>query len=386
MALEPSASRAVPVPPLAISVKRLLVAPLAIEGREGHLDTIRRHYCELLPAYIEALSYGQVRVEVALAPWIAMPRPLAEYRVRSFRIFELRKDSGPQRRLVTDAAYLLDERYDLSGFDGLMLAVGVDTSELGRAGYLFRSPTGFGRMRLPSGRFTPPTDVHTWNAPLPSIAYAVPKMIAGYRDSKPVAPTLYDYAAQSTPGPFAYGNRFVGGSSNMQYISVHAGPWDILSQHGIHTPEGPVPQGMTSFTRLRLGWIPERAVATILPGERRELLLSPLHAGSGETLAVRLPIAVDRYILVEARRQQGVDRHLPAEGVLVLKVDESIPEGSGPVRVVDAHPEKPWFQAAPFRSGQTFRDAALGIAVSVLGEEGRAFRVVVDRTASVARK
>src|SRR6185503_19444581 len=163
-------------------------------------------------------------------------------------------------------------------------------------------------------------------------------------------------------------------------ISVHAGPWDILSQHGIHTPEGPTPQGMTSFTRMRLGWIPARAIAAVLPGERREVLLSPLHRGNGDTLVVRLPIAADRYILVEARRRQGLDRHLPAEGVLVLSVDESIAEGSGPVRAIDAHPEVPWLHAAPFRAGETFRDPALGIAVSVLGEEGDAYRVVIDRT------
>jgi len=183
-----------------------------------------------------------VRVEVTLVSWIEMPRPLAEYRVRSFHIFELRKDPGPQRRLVSDAVRLIDARYDLSAFDGLMLAVGVETRELGRAGYLFRGPRGFGRLPLPSGRAMPPTDVHTWNAPLPSIAYALPKMIAGYRDSRPVTPTLYDYAAQSTPGPFAYGGRYVGEEGSMQYISVHAGPWDILSQHGIHTPEGPTPR------------------------------------------------------------------------------------------------------------------------------------------------
>ena len=311
------------------AVKRVLVAPLAIAGEKADIDHIRRRYCEELPAYMTAVSYGQLSLEVVLTPWIEMPRPTDEYRVAGFRIAELRKDSRPQRRLVGDAARALDERYDLSGFDGLMLAVGISARQLGRNGYLFRSPAGFGRVSLPSGNTNPPTDVHTWDAPFPSLAYALPKMIAGYRDAKPVAPTLYDYAAQSTPGPYTYANRFVGGNAGMQYISPHAGPWDILSQHGIATAAGVVPQGMTSFTRLRLGWIPQAGVVTVLPGARREIVLSPLHAGTGSTLVALLPITTQRHLLVEARRRQGVDRHLPSEGVLVLRVDDSIPEGSG---------------------------------------------------------
>lgn len=365
-------------------MRRILVVPVRVEGHADDPATLHRQYCERLPAYIEAASLGQVALEVTLAAPVVLPRPIDEYRVRGFRISELRSDPGPQRRLVGDAARLVDRDHDLSVYDGLMLAVHVPSRLLGRRGFLFRSPSGFGRMAMPSGRRIPPTDVHTVDTPLPSLAYALPKMLAGYRDRRAVAPTLYDYAAQSTPGPYVYANQYVGGTLGMQYISPHAGPWDILSQHGIRTADGIEPQGMTSFTRWRLGWLPSAAVVAVQAGERREIVLAPLAAGIDRIRALRLPLADGRYVLIEHRRRIGVDRHLPAEGVLVLQVDENVPEGQGPVRVVDADPGRPYLAGAPFAVGNRWRDDVHGIELRVLEESGGDVRIVVDRTGAVA--
>ena len=214
--------------------------------------------------------------------------PVFPGRLGSFRIREMRYHWLSQYRLVKDAADLLDARYDFHRFDALMLVVGADPKELGRCGYLFRSSTGFHRPRTPGGQTIPPTDVHTWNCPFPSIAYALPKMVAGYRDGRAVVPTLYDFDAQSSPGPFGYANQWVGGMGTMQYYSRYVGPWDIQSQHGIRTGAEILPQGMTSFTRIRSGWIDELKIATLGAGEARRLRLPPLVNGEGKTLAVRL--------------------------------------------------------------------------------------------------
>lgn len=368
----PSAAR----PP---AVKTILVASLAFDGHRGDLETIRTKYGELLPRYIRAVSNERWRLDVTITPWIAMPRPISEYRLGSSRIREMARTWHVQHQLVTDAASLLDTAYELGRFDGLMLAVGANPKDLGRCGYMFRSATRFHQPRTPRGQVTPPTDVHTWNCPFPSIAYALPKMVAGYRDGRSVVPTLYDFDAQSTPGPFGYANQWVGGSSAMQYYSAFVGPWDIQSQHGIWTDAGVIPQGMTSFTRLRLGWIDARSIMDVAAGDDRHVLLSPLVHGTGRTLVLRLPIDADRYYLIENRQRDGVDRHLPAEGVLVTKVDETIPEGRGPVRVVDAHPDVKHFAAAPFTPGETFRDREHGITVVVLGREGNDYRLRVTR-------
>lgn len=62
-----------------------------------------------------------------------------------------------------------------------------------------------------------------------------------------------------------------------------------------------------------------------------------------------------------------------------MRVDETIAEGRGPVRVVDAHPEVQYFGAAPFKSGETFRDTEHGITVMVLGKEGDEYSLCIRR-------
>ncbi len=312
------------------AVKTILVVPLSFEGRYADLETITARYGELLPRYIRAVSQGRWELDVTIAPWIPMPRPISEYRLGSSRIREMPRHWLAQYRLVTDAVALLDARYEFRRFDGLMLAVGADPKDLGRCGHMFRSTTRFHQPRTPSGQVIPPTDVHTWNCPFPSIAYALPKMMAGYHDGRAVVPTLYDFDAQSTPGPFGYANQWVGGTGAMQYYSSHVGPWDIQSQHGIKTSAGVLPQGMTSFTRIRLGWINERQITSVGAGEIRQVLLSPLVRGDGTTLVVRLPIDEHRYYLIENRQREGVDRHLPSEGILIMRVDERFPKDTGP--------------------------------------------------------
>ena len=361
------------------TVKTILVVPLSFAGHPRDLETIKTRYGELLPRYIRAVSHGRLELDVTITPWISMPHPISEYRLGSPRIREMQRHWLAQYRLVNDAAVLLDAGYEFRRFDGLMLAVGADPKELGRCGYLFRSSARFHQLRTPRGQVIPPTDVHTWNCPFPSIAYALPKMVAGYRDGRAVVPTLYDFDAQSSPGPFGYANQWVGGTGAMQYYSTYVGPWDIQSQHGIKTGAGVLPQGMTSFTKIRLGWIDEQKIATVGAGEVRRVLVSPLVNGEGTTLVVRLPIDESRYYLIENRQREGVDRHLPSDGVLIMKVDETISEGHGPVRVVDAHPEVKYFGAAPFKPGETFKDAERGITVTVLRQDGNEYWLHISR-------
>ena len=63
-----------------------------------------------------------------------------------------------------------------------------------------------------------------------------------------------------------------------------------------------------------------------------------------------------------------------------MKVDETIPEGNGPVRVVNAHPMSPFFKKAPFREGEEFRDHENGILVKVLSKEGSNYWLEIRRS------
>jgi hypothetical protein len=84
---------------------------------------------------------------------------------------------------------------------------------------------------------------------------------------------LFDFRARSAPGPYGYANQWVGGNRGMQYTSPFVGAWDILSQHGIKTSSDPrryvgvSPKGMTSFTKIHLGWIQPEQIRTVNKGE-----------------------------------------------------------------------------------------------------------------------
>ena len=80
-----------------------------------------------------------------------------------------------------------------------------------------------------------------------------------------------------------------------------------MSQHFLE--RGGLPPGLTSFTKIRLGWIAREQVRFIKPGETAVAFLSPLGAG-GETLVVKIPLSWGNYYLVENRQPVGFDRAL----------------------------------------------------------------------------
>jgi len=147
------------------------------------------------------------------------------------------------------------------------------------------------------------------------------------------------------------------------------GPWDIMSQHFIERRRPP--QGISSFTKIRLGWISPDQVTLVNPGATQTVFLAPLSKG-GRTLAVKIPLSGRwsggrRYYLVENRQPIGYDRLLPDCGILVLEVNPDVREGSGTVKVVDADPASPYFSHATFRLDRnrrnTFIDKKQDVAI-----------------------
>jgi hypothetical protein len=133
-----------------------------------------------------------------------------------------------------------------------------------------------------------------------------------------------------------------------------------MSQHFIEKSKPP--QGISSFTKIRLGWISPDQVALVNPGATRCAFLSPL-SKKGKTLAVKISLGQrrsngrSRFYLVENRQLSGYDRLLPDSGILVLKVDPDAMEGSGTVKVMDADPDSPYFSHATFRLDRKNRNA-----------------------------
>lgn len=132
-----------------------------------------------------------------------------------------------------------------------------------------------------------------------------------------------------------------------------------MSQHFIKKTKPP--QGISSFTKIRLGWISQDQVLLVNPGSTQWTFLSPL-SKKGETLAIKIPLkrrwgGGSHYYLVENRQPTGYDRLLPDSGILVLKVNLDVMEGSGTVKVMDADPDSPYFSHATFRLDRNNRNA-----------------------------
>jgi hypothetical protein len=162
------------------------------------------------------------------------------------------------------------------------------------------------------------------------------------------------------------------------------GPWDIMSHHFIERTKPP--QGISSFTKIRLGWISLQQVLQVNPGSTQCAFLSPL-SKKGETLAVKIPLGKgqsggsDHYYLVENRQPIGYDRLLPDSGILVLKVDATVREGSGTVKVMDADPDSPYFSHATFRldrnNRNVFVDKGNNVSVIPLWSENENLGVLI---------
>jgi hypothetical protein len=165
---------------------------------------------------------------------------------------------------------------------------------------------------------------------------------------------------------------------NWKDCTTYMGPWDVMSSHLIKRDEPP--PGLCSFTRIRLGWISEDQVILVRPGEEKRVVLEPLARG-GTTVAVKIPLKGNTYLLVENRQPIGYDRVMPDAGILILKVDPDAFEGAGTVRIMDADPDSPHFAHATFRPDKPrrsrFVDKEIQIAIVPLGLHDNNMEVLV---------
>jgi hypothetical protein len=156
------------------------------------------------------------------------------------------------------------------------------------------------------------------------------------------------------------------------------GPWDIMSQHLIQQGQ-PCP-GLSSFTKIRLGWITPDQALLVKPGETSHVLLSPLARKEGK-LVIKIPIDRVQYYLVENRQPVGYDKVLPDAGILILKVNPEAQEGYGTVQVMNADPGARNFSKATYKLAaqgrNLFVDNKNHIAVMPLWKEGGNLGVLV---------
>ena len=394
LAGQDQAAAGIGAPAAVIGPKRILVVAVRFPGTVPAFSLSQlKEKVGKVDGYLRAASYGKTWLEPKLVGWYEMPAPLSQYQVSPLNYTV---DRGRVRRLLADALAAARKDSAIEQYHVVWIVVGAHTRPgegYGMIAYCANPGMLSGvrghraaleTVELPGGlAFSGPAIVSAENAHVGHVAHDLLHALGGARDGRRVVPDLYDFDMQSDPEIF---RNPPGGRLLPRIFAVHAGPWDIMSQHFIEFPKAP--PAPSTFTRLQLGWIDPDQVVTVRPGETRELVLQPLALGKGQ-LVVRVPLDSNRYLLLENRQAVGGDTALPSVGLLVLEVDTAREEGHGIVRAVNANPGIPYLYAAPFVPGagerRFHRDPLIGVAVAPLAiEPGGAVRLIVTTPERVA--
>lgn len=286
---------------------------------------VMMRFSRQLDAYVREMSYGKTSLAVDVTgKWYTMPESVGRYKISSRN---LEVDKSRLRKLIDDALNAVDRDVDVSGYSFVALFMAAALEDYGMIG-LCGYPGMLGwsaddTLKTKSGKSAKGVAIFCYQAHLGTLFHDVAHILGGVKDGKRLVPCLYDHDLQAKPGPMR--ETFLDSIINMGF-------WDPMSCHFRERQMGP--PGISSWTKLRLGWLDQSKVKLVQPGEESEIVLGPLEDGSAEVLAIKLPISATTYYLIENRQPIGFDRNLPGSGVLIMYADDSIPEcrhGKAPV-------------------------------------------------------
>lgn len=128
-----------------------------------------------------------------------------------------------------------------------------------------------------------------------------------------------------------------------RYSSVFVGPWDVMSNDNRYkTPT------FFAWNRIRFGWLPDSRIKDLKLGETAQVNLTTINIGTQGIQAIRVRTSPFTYYLAEVRLKKGFDSTLPSEGMIVTYINETVPFGRGPARVMDANPATATLDDAAF--------------------------------------
>jgi len=329
-----------------------------------------------LDFYAREMSYGKAGVDAHLSGWHRMPEPLTRYAISPIN---LQVDKSRVVRLIQDAIDAADAANDFSRHDYVVLFLGARFAEYGMVGLCgypgmlgWQQELGF---KTRTGQLVPGgVAIFTASAHLGTLVHDSAHVWGGVKDGKRVVPCLYDHDLQVKHPTLDKG---------WAEALINMGFWDPMSCHSYkrHLP----PPGISSWTKLRLGWLPAEKVRVVDASAPTEVVLGPLEDGGADTLAIRIPLSRARYLLIENRQPIGAfDPHLPGHGVLVMMADDDIGEcrhGRAPVRLVNANPARKHLEGAAFDwpEPSTHVDADSGIEIRLLEKIGSSYRIGIAR-------
>jgi len=338
-------------------------------------EQVMRRFSKQLDAYVREMSYGNVWLAVDVTrKWHTMPEDVSHYKISSRN---LEVDKSRVRKLIDDALDAVDKDVDLSGYSFVALVMAATLKDYGMIGLCgYPGMLGWsadGVLTARSGSPVKGVAIFCYQAHLGTLFHDVAHILGGVKDGKRLVPCLYDHDLQAKPGPMR--ETFLDSIINMGF-------WDPMSCHYRERRMGP--PGISSWTKMRLGWLDQLKIKLVQPGEESEIVLGPLEEGSSPVLAIKLPVSATTYYLVENRQPIGFDRNLPGSGVLVMYADDNIPEcrhGKAPVKLVNADPSIAHLEGAAFDIGKTdfYEDEANRVRIRLKEKIRNSYRILVNR-------
>src|SRR5713226_7873452 len=331
--------------------------------------------------YYNEDSYGKVSFQTSITPgasssWYALPNSMTYYGADTV---------STDNQLVSDslqAAYnagvdLASYKFAIvvhSGNDEAMTHIASDIHSFTIPGYVFNpAPLTSYRISTSVVAESDPTGVYCHEA----------GHLLGL-------PDLYDLTGQIDPA-----NNFLG------YWEIMAlGEWNPNNGNPLQPKPGTYPSHHSIWSKNQLGFVPSSRIAVVQAGQSANITVQDLETPTAGTQSVKIQIAANQdgsltYYLVEMRAKLGsYDQYLPfpsdypGAGILIYKVNESIPAGHGSVRLIDAHPGGDLSDAgfgpcsSPCVSNNTFSDPSNFVKIIVTTTNSTTYKVIVDRTSS----
>ncbi|CAM5681683.1 M6 family metalloprotease domain-containing protein OS=Streptomyces alboniger OX=132473 GN=CP975_12655 PE=4 SV=1 [Streptomyces alboniger] len=291
--------------------------------------------------FFEQASYGRFRLRPHQGrEWVEMPQTSTAYAIQ--------RDWNAQRRAtyLRDALAAADPAVDFSRYDVVYFVADPDAP----------------------GVDSDATKVVNFDRPMRADGADIRRIVTDYERHPPDRNVLAHETGHVFDLPDLY-HRPTDGKGDWD---THVGDWDVMgSQFGL-APD------LFGWHKWKLGWLEPRQVHCVTTGAER-LTLEPLSAApvpgalGGTRLAV-VRTGRDTVLALEARGRTGNDHATCTEGVLVYEVRNGTASGSGPVKVVDAHPKSescwgdsvyPQLADAPVRAGESFSVPGEDVRVEV---------------------
>ena len=340
-------------------VIRVLVIAAAFPDVNSTLSMaqLKKAWTGAVPPYYHEVSYGKLTIQSDFFGWYKLPYPKAHYGKNCKSINDVDCSGQNQSYLIAhDVVSLAQKEVNFSNYDyyvfihsGPGQETSADTNDVWSVTYMSNVSVRTNTKTLTKFNIVPEIEDHG------TVPNGVWCLEFGHNLG---LPDLYNTGSGKTI----------------------LGPWELMDKGSWNgKPPGISPAHMTAWDKIQLGFISGPMLATAYPTVPSTFTVDPTETVSTNVHAIRIWLTIapnaSQYYLVEVRTKTGFDSPLPAEGVLITFVDETLQVG--PVHVIDSHPKVPGLEDAVWSVGQVFTDNNHNLTVKVTGKIGNSYQITV---------